>query len=1088
MDLSAIVAEKRSVAQVLARCLGATAPVENAFIGGGFVVTWLSGHVAELSEPGDVDARWRRWTAEELPMLPRPIPWRVTDPVRFEAARRWLRDPSVTRVVGATDAGREGELIFRVLLELVGLDPVARELPIERLWLVSLTPEAVAEAFARLRPAAAFEGLYAAGLGRATIDWWVGMNLSRAMSLAAHAPRAAGRVQTPTLVEVARRDADRAAHVPKRLERLTARIGPVAAALVGPGTELALTGPVGHLSGWAGALQGAEVELFHRERRAERIWPAPLFDLDGLQQRAHAVLGLTAKATLDAAQRLYERELITYPRTASQTLPSSVASALRPGASADRLGLPLPPTPLDPRHVSDDSGHDHHAIVPTGAPLPDDLDPEARAVLELVDRRLLAVLAGPADTSLETMRFRVLQLGLPLTGAAPAGRLHPRHPDPELLAARREVMHPGWWGMEGAPPGAGEEEAPWPPLSVPSRARVTEVRIETWIQPPPPVHDDASLIGWMRTHGLGTPATRADTLEGLIARGYVERRGGLVCTELGRSLANAAPAALAEPAWTARLEAELSEVQRGSRPLSAVLDRAASDVARLVADVLAVAPDAPEPSGAVRIEPEQPMPPAGGSWARFLEVLGEGVDAAAVADAKRAMVQGQPVVLGVSSPWLLSRYALHLGSLVYTGAPAPFVDDEAQLLCGLGVRAARIDDPRRAEAELAEGRLDVALVPLDGLEERSAVPGVVDDLDHPRADAVVATAALACPKTGASLAARVDGTCAFEVAPASPKALAAALSAAGGPALVVVRTPADAEALARTHGGEAFHGHLPPAERAAHLERFARGRSAALFATEALPDRLAAPGLAAVIFAGRPSGLSALARRALGPAALDDTYRAVVIDDRVQPDSEPAAALLRWVADAVAAGADSEAAISQACRLERSVVARSLTALAAYGGVRAEADGRYRPADQGWPARHARRVGRREADGRALAWWLAAHGCRLCALDRALERVPGPPCGVCDRCDPQGAWVRRFRAPSPEERAAMTELIGQLQAGAMTRAAVRDALSPRGFGRAEVDRMLGGLAAAGVLEVDGQVRLGPEALTPDALSFVDLDA
>ena len=450
-----VIAEKPSVARDLARVLGMRGAGKHAIEGPGRVITWCIGHLVELEEPAAYDAGWKAWRLETLPMLPvgfklRPVPG-TRD--QLGAVRELLRDRRFDEVVNACDAGREGELIFRYVYELAGC-----RLPIKRLWISSLTDESIRAGFARLRPGGELDALADAARCRSEADWLVGMNATRAVTVsartAAPAPRAArppghgrrahgdsplysiGRVQTPTLAILVRRELEirqfrprdywevRGLFVPlgpgDGAEKVIATWGitvpdakairsrlaerPLAEAIVARG-EIAARGS-----------DGPVVEQLRQKRVREP--PPLLFDLTSLQRTANRRYGLSATATLAAAQALYERyKILTYPRTDSRHLTSDMAKELPKlfGALAAlpdyaRFAQPLLDSPPpQARRVFDDSKvSDHHAIVPTGKPVRlDELPRDERRVFDLVARRFLAAFHPDAEFALTDVVIRV---------------------------------------------------------------------------------------------------------------------------------------------------------------------------------------------------------------------------------------------------------------------------------------------------------------------------------------------------------------------------------------------------------------------------------------------------------------------------------------------------------------------------------------------------------------------------------------------------------------------------------------------------------------------------------------------------------
>jgi len=406
----AVVAEKPSVARDLARVLGARKSGDGFLHGNGYAVTWAIGHLVALAQPHEIDPEWKRWRRDRLPMLPKSWPLVVDDGTRdqFEVVRRMLRSDKVEEVICATDAGREGELIFRYIYEAAGCKK-----PVRRLWISSLTADAVRAGFARLRPGSDFDPLADAARGRSRADWLVGMNLSRACTLAYGAGDevlSVGRVQTPTLAIVVKRELEIRAFVPESYLEVLA-------------TFEAEGRDKGTYKGtWFQGAQGekpttegkrfkpddedvaaivertkagkASIESVRSEKK--RIPPPLLYDLTELQRHANRLWGWSAKKTLGVAQKLYEeKKLLSYPRTDSRHLSEDVAKTLGDvvGAIAGRYPGKLAPgtgeRPLGRRFVDDAKVSDHHAILPTTTSPPASLAGDEERLYDLVCRRLL---------------------------------------------------------------------------------------------------------------------------------------------------------------------------------------------------------------------------------------------------------------------------------------------------------------------------------------------------------------------------------------------------------------------------------------------------------------------------------------------------------------------------------------------------------------------------------------------------------------------------------------------------------------------------------------------------------------------------
>jgi DNA topoisomerase-3 len=694
-----IIAEKPSVARDLARVLGVRGGGKHAIEGAGRVLTWCIGHLVELEEPAAYDGAWKSWRLDTLPMIPATFKLRAVSGTRdqLRAVRELLRDKRFTEVVNACDAGREGELIFRYVYELAG-----SRLPMRRLWISSLTDEAIRAGFEGLRPGADFDALGAAARCRSEADWLVGMNATRAVTVSARntAPRPArpaqrgrqaqddsplysiGRVQTPTLAIVVRREQEirqfqprdyweiRGIFLPERATaetadkvtatwRVTLPDGKTLRSRLG---ERELANAIvtrGEAQASAAAPHGPVVERL-RQRRVREA-PPLLFDLTSLQRTANRRYGLSAIATLGAAQALYERyKILTYPRTDSRHLTGDMAKEL-PKIFGALAALPdyapfaqplLATPPARSRRVFDDGKvHDHHAIIPTGKPVrPGELPRDERRVFDLVARRFLGAFHPDAEFALTEVVIRVGAAGAQKSEASGEGATRaPRGdgaaadaneelvttlpPPPDRYFARGRVrLVAGWQAVaqlgearaEGERKRDGDDDGEagptLPPLQEGQRldARFDLLTKQTR---PPPRHTEATLLGAMesagrdiadedlraamRDSGLGTPATRASTIETLIRRTFVTRdEKNLVATNLGIALIDALPVkSLASPELTGTWEARLARVARGEETRGAFM----ADISRYVGDVVTAIRGAPR---SLTPATRAPRPPA----------------------------------------------------------------------------------------------------------------------------------------------------------------------------------------------------------------------------------------------------------------------------------------------------------------------------------------------------------------------------------------------------------------------------------------------------------------------------------------------
>jgi len=590
-----VIAEKPSVARDLAKVIGARDKRDGFFEGNGYRVGWCIGHLLELAPPEAYDASWKRWSTKTLPMLPDVFQLRPRKAAHAQLAilRRLMRARDVARIVNACDAGREGELIFRWLYEHVcerGGPPV------DRLWIASLTDQAIAQGFARLRPAAAYDALAAAARCRSEADWLVGLNATRAMTLLGRRAGgetlySVGRVQTPTLAMITAREDAIDTFVPEPFWHVDATFAAAAGRYVGrwfaPTADRAGAGHDDRLAraDLAAAIvkdidqkPGAVSEVTREEQR-ERA-PA-LFDLTALQKLANQRFGLSASRTLEAAQSLYERhKAITYPRTDARFVTSDIgptlpgllqALARSPGPAgqsvvppvAVQAALALGPKPQ--RKVVDDAEvGDHHAILPTDkVPDPQRLTSDERSVYTLVARRLVAVFLSESIFDKRTIITRVAAHHFRTEG--------------------RTRVALGWHAAEPPPP--ARDDAPLlPAVAVGDVVGTTGAEVIAMKTQPPKRFTEATLLGAMehagkdlteealrramRDSGLGTPATRAAIIETLLTRDFIRRDGkALAPTASGRALIAALPPggrALRSAELTGTWERRLALMARGA--------------------------------------------------------------------------------------------------------------------------------------------------------------------------------------------------------------------------------------------------------------------------------------------------------------------------------------------------------------------------------------------------------------------------------------------------------------------------------------------------------------------------------------------
>ena len=561
MSFQLVIAEKPSVACSIATVIGADEKQNGYWQGGGYLVSWCIGHLVSFAKAGQYDEKYCKWKYEDLPILPQPWQFIVPDEKKqqFEIVRSLLNRPDVDSVTAATDAGREGELIFRFVYQMAGCTK-----PVKRLWISSMEDAAIREGFANLCPDSDYDALYQSALCRAKADWLVGINATRLFSVLYHKTLTVGRVQTPTLKMLVDRDAKILRFQKERYYTVGIQSG----SLKADSGRIASMDEADTLkNACAGA--SAICSSVKREKKTEQ--PPKLYDLTTLQREANRLFGFTAKQTLDYAQQLYEKKLLTYPRTDSQYLTEDMGQTAQHLVS-DLLwllpfaqGLDLPPEVgriLNSKKVSD-----HHAIIPTSEFVKQGFTGLAESeckLMSLVCAKLLCAIAAPHEYETVTAVFSC------------AGN--------EFTAKGKTVLVPGWKEIDqrfhSTMKADGEEEAEslntLPELAEGQSFRVTSTVSEHFTSPPKAYTEDTLLSAMERAgaedmpenaerKGLGTPATRAAILEKLVQMGFVQRKGKqLVPTKDGINLAVVLPESLTSPALTAEWENRLTEIAKGS--------------------------------------------------------------------------------------------------------------------------------------------------------------------------------------------------------------------------------------------------------------------------------------------------------------------------------------------------------------------------------------------------------------------------------------------------------------------------------------------------------------------------------------------
>ena len=557
-----VIAEKPSVAQALAKVIGANKRQDGYLEGNGYLISWCVGHLVELSAPERYDERYAKWRAEDLPILPERWLYEVSQGTKkqYQILKSLMEKPEVTGIVVATDAGREGELIARLVLNQAHCKK-----PTERLWISSMEDSAIREGFRNLKPGTAYDNLYKAALCRERADWIVGLNATRLFSCLYGQTLAVGRVMTPTLAMVVMRDAQIAAFKPEPFWTVQITAGGVTA--TSPRFQKKQVAE--DLATLCREEGKAMIQTVETKEKLEK--PPLLYDLTSLQRDANRLLGFTAQQTLDYTQSLYEKKLVTYPRTDSRYLTEDMREMLPAllSSAAEKIGYngdALRTEPIRPASVFDSSKvSDHHAIIPTKTMAASDitgLSTEEKAVLQLVSVRLLCAAAED---------HRYAEMTVKISSGAE-----------EFTKKGRTVLVPGWKAIwqHFYPEKKKDEDASSPVPAEGTLVNVEAAEVKEGKTTPPKHFTEDTLLSAMETagadetpdeaerKGLGTPATRAATIEKLVQRGFIERKGDrktrqLVATDKGSALITVMPEQIQSPSMTAEWEQKLLQVEHG---------------------------------------------------------------------------------------------------------------------------------------------------------------------------------------------------------------------------------------------------------------------------------------------------------------------------------------------------------------------------------------------------------------------------------------------------------------------------------------------------------------------------------------------
>lgn len=574
-----IISEKPSVGAAIAAALGAVNRKNGYIEGNGLIVSWCIGHLVGLADAGSYDERFKKWRYDDLPILPGKWQY-ILSPGKeeqFAVLQNLMERSDVTEVVNACDAGREGELIFRLVYEMADCKK-----PISRLWISSMEDKAIREGFGNLKPGRQYDALYQSALCRSKADWLIGINATRLFSVLYHKTLNVGRVQTPTLAMLVERDGKISGFQKEKYHLVRLKLD-------GIGATSERVPDISEAEQMKTACHERQAVCVSLDKEKKTVKPPKLFDLTTLQREANRIYGYTAKQTLDYAQSLYEKKLITYPRTDSRYLTSDMVDT---AASVLELaaGLPLfagyPDfSPDAAALISDKDVSDHHAIIPTmeaGKAGLTALPVGERSLFFLICCKLLCGAASPHVYEAVTAVFE-------------CGGYR-------FTAKGKWVLMEGWRTFERLfhaslkekPEDGNEDESDLPELTqgkIFDRAAASVT--EHYTTPPKPYTEDTLLSAMEHAgkddmpedaerKGLGTPATRAAIIEKLVSSGFAERKGkSLIPTKDGINLITVLPEVLTSPLLTAEWEKGLSEIARGAadqRPFMEDIQKMAAEL------------------------------------------------------------------------------------------------------------------------------------------------------------------------------------------------------------------------------------------------------------------------------------------------------------------------------------------------------------------------------------------------------------------------------------------------------------------------------------------------------------------------------
>lgn len=575
MDKTLVLAEKPSVGRDIARVLRCAKKGNGFFEGNQYIVTWALGHLVTLAEPERYDKKYQTWNMEDLPLLPSKLKLEIIKSTskQFYAVKAQMERKDVKEIIIATDAGREGELVARWIIEKAYIRK-----PIKRLWISSVTDKAIKEGFNKLKDGRLYENLYGSALARAEGDWIVGINATRALTCKYNAQLSCGRVQTPTLAIIARREEEIRSFKPKTYYGISVEANGVKFVWQDEKTNDIKTFDKSHRDMIKSSIKDKNIKIIEVKKAYKKSFPPGLYDLTELQRDANRLFGYSPKETLSIMQKLYENhKVLTYPRTDSKYISSDIVDTLKDRVAACGVGLYTKlsnqilkaPIKGNPSFVDNNKVSDHHAIIPTEQRVSlNALSEKERKIFDLVVRRFFAVLFPPFEYEQTTIKAKVGH-GI-------------------FIAKGKIVIKQGWKEIYSNDQDEEEneniQEQILPNIKKEDVIKISNISETTGQTKPPAPFNEGTLLQAMEnptkymdtkdkgliktigeTGGLGTVATRADIIEKLYSSFLIEKKGrDIYITSKGKQLLELAPEELKSPELTAQWEQKLSHISKGN--------------------------------------------------------------------------------------------------------------------------------------------------------------------------------------------------------------------------------------------------------------------------------------------------------------------------------------------------------------------------------------------------------------------------------------------------------------------------------------------------------------------------------------------